>query len=131
MTAGAQSRGAIGVVISGYFRDVKEQKESRFPLFSRGHSTLGQSKFTRPSAIEEPLIIKPQPENSAFPSVIIEPGDMIVGDIDGVVCVPKQLVNEVINLATEGREIDERCLGDIKLGLGVKATFEKYRGRAS
>lgn len=40
MTAGAQARGALGVVISGRCRDIAEQGALRFPVFSRGTSTL-------------------------------------------------------------------------------------------
>ena len=129
MTAGAQARGAKGVVISGRCRDLAEQEASGFPVFARGRSTVGQSPFTRPSAIQVPLIIKPQPDDSDFPPTIIEPGDIVVGDLDGVVVVPQTLVEEVIALAKSGREIDQRCMADINAGLGVQASFKKHRGK--
>ncbi len=47
MTAGAQVRGAKGVVISGRCRDVRESAAVDFPVFARGRSTLGQGGFTR------------------------------------------------------------------------------------
>ena len=40
MTAGAQARGSLGVVISGRCRDIAEHGELQFPVFSRGTSTL-------------------------------------------------------------------------------------------
>jgi len=128
MTAGASARGALGVIISGRCRDLAEQDGSGFPVFARGHSTLGQSPYTRPSAIQIPLTIYAQPRESNFPPTVVEPGDIVIGDDDGVVCVPKELVEKVLDLAQKGREVDEKCLEDITAGLGVQASFRKHRG---
>lgn len=136
MTAGAQARGVRGVVISGRCRDLAEHNAAHFPVFSRGHSTLGQSPFTRPSAVQIPLTLSSPPEStsdsdsgSAFPALTVEPGDYVVGDNDGVVVVPKGIVDQVLELAAKGREVDERCMQDIKAGLGVQASFKKHRGK--
>lgn len=130
MTAGAQARLASGVVISGRCRDIAEHRQLGFPVFARGHSTLGQSPFTRPSAINVPLVITaPSPVADSFPAVTVHPGDWIVADEDGVVCVPKDLESHVIELATRGREIDDRCMQDIKAGKGVQASFNLHRGK--
>ena len=120
MTAGAQARGALGVVISGRCRDLAEQEASGFPVFARGRSTVGQSPFTRPSQVNVALTIG---------AVKVEVGDWIVADEDGVVSVPKDLVDKVFELAAKGREVDEKCLEDIKAGKGVQASFLKYRGK--
>jgi len=130
MTAGAQARGTTGVIISGRCRDLGEHRSLGFPVFSRGHSTLGQSPFTRPSAINVPLTIRPQgPGADSFPAVTIQPGDWMVADEDGVVCVPRNLESQVVELATKGREVDSRCMDDIKAGKGVKASFKLHRGK--
>ncbi|KAL5528474.1 hypothetical protein ACEPAF_7610 [Sanghuangporus sanghuang] len=129
MTAGAQARGALGVIISGRCRDVAEHVAARFPIFARGTSTLGQYPFTRPSAVQVPLKIDAEPAGCDFPSITINPGDFIVADEDGVVCVPANSVAVVIQLAEQGREADARCMEDIKVGLGVQASFKKHRGK--
>ncbi|KIY74362.1 RraA-like protein [Cylindrobasidium torrendii FP15055 ss-10] len=125
MSAGAIGRSARGVVISGRCRDITEHGNLGFPVFSKGHSTLGQSPFTRPSAIEVPITIS----QDDFPAVTVNPGDMIVGDKDGVVCVPKDLVEKVVELADLGRKIDALCLQDIITGKGVQASFKEHRGK--
>jgi len=130
MTAGAQARGATGVIISGRCRDLAEHRAAGFPVFSRGHSTLGQSPWTRPSAINVPLKIKPQgPGAEGFPTVTVNPGDWLVADEDGVVCVPQDLVDKVVELAAKGRDIDALCMRDIKAGLGIQASFKLHRGK--
>ncbi|KAF9050111.1 ribonuclease E inhibitor RraA/Dimethylmenaquinone methyltransferase [Panaeolus papilionaceus] len=130
MTAGAQANGALGVVISGRCRDLSEHRSLGFPVFSRGHSTLGQSPFTRPSEINIPLEIKSQGAGSeSFPHVTVQPGDWIVADQDGVVCVPVALESQVLELTSKGRGIDEKCMQDIKAGKGVQNSFKLHRGK--
>ena len=131
MTAGAQARSVVGVIISGRCRDLAEHRRAQFPVFSRGHSTLGQSSFTRPSAVNVPLLISSRDElgtDDGFPSVKIEPGDWVIADEDGVVCVPRELRRKVVELATEGKEVDTKCMVDIGDGKGIQASFKKYRG---
>ncbi|TFK54491.1 RraA-like protein [Heliocybe sulcata] len=128
MTAGAQARGALGVIISGRCRDLAEHRSANFPVFARGHSTLGQSPFTRPSSINVPLAIEPV-DASHFPALTVHPGDIMVADEDGVVCVPKDDVQNVLELATKGREVDAKCLADIRAGAGVQASFKMHRGK--
>ncbi|KAG6813373.1 hypothetical protein H0H92_011639 [Tricholoma furcatifolium] len=132
MSAGARARSAVGVIISGRCRDLAEQESLNFAVFARGRSTLGQSPFTRPSEINIPLTIHPQkntPADTSFPPVTVEPGDWLIADRDGVVCVPKALEFQVIELATKGREVDELCMRDIQAGQGVEVTFRAHRGK--
>jgi regulator of RNase E activity RraA len=129
MAAGAQARSAIGVVIFGRCRDLAEYRALGFPVFARGTSTLGQSSFTRASEVNTPLLITAQEDAGVFPAVIVRPGDWIVADEDGVVCVPHDLESQVTESAAEGRRIDELCMSDIKAGKGVQSAFEAHRGK--
>jgi len=128
MSAGAQARKTLGVVISGRCRDIQEHNSLGYPVFSRGHSTLGQSPFMRPSAINVPLEIHPQGAEESFPPVTVHPGDYVIADVDGVVCVPQKDIREVVEIAKKGKEIDERCMKDIKAGKGIQVTFKTHRG---
>lgn len=81
----------------------------------------GNSNTTRSDRVEQLV-------GASFPAVVINPGDIIVADEDGVVCVPRELADKVIVTATKAQEVDERCLQDILAGKGVKETFKKHRG---
>jgi regulator of RNase E activity RraA len=136
MSAGALSRGATGAVISGNARDIAEHRSLNFPVFARGHSTLGQSPFTRVSEVNVPVTIEPRyPLSSdslvqgSFPALTIRPGEWMLADEDGVVCVPKELEDQVVEVASRGRVIDELCMQDIQGGRGVAETFKDRRGR--
>lgn len=155
MSAAARTRGTAGVIISGRCRDVTEHRALGYPVFARGNSTVGQRPFTRPSGTNCRLVISPSTVEvnaqgdgnvakdsqglgdtksehellgASFPAVEINPGDIIVADEDGVVCVPQELADRVIVTATKAQEVDERCLQDILAGKGVKETFKKHRG---
>lgn len=135
MTARAQSIGVQGVVLDGRCRDLGEHRESKFPVFARSHSILGQSPFTRPSELQVPLKISDPslPDSGsgspAFPPVTVEPGDVLVGDMDGVVAVPKELVEQVTELAQQGQHVDGLCMEDLRAGSGIKDTFARRRGK--
>ncbi|KAG5638450.1 hypothetical protein H0H81_012515 [Sphagnurus paluster] len=132
MSAGAQARSVTGVIISGRCRDLSEHEALNFPVFARGHSTLGQSPYTRPSEINVQLTIEAQGNTTTkcqFPPVVVAPGDWMVADRDGVVCVPKALESQVIALAEKGRAVDALCMGDIQAGKGVQASFKAHRGK--
>lgn len=135
MTARAQSIGVKGVVLDGRCRDLAEHRESGFPVFARGHSILGQSPFTRPSELQVPLEIAdptvPLDEQGQpmFPPVTVQPGDYLLGDLDGVVSVPKNMAEQVIELATKGRDVDDKCMQDLRAGKGIKETFALHRGK--
>ncbi|KAK2464296.1 hypothetical protein APHAL10511_003753 [Amanita phalloides] len=132
MTAGAQARQAAGVVISGRCRDIGYHRLANFPVFARAQSTLGMSHFTRPSAVNVPLLISNSDGDEfsrVYPPVTILPGDWIVADEEGVVCVPRALEERVIELAAEVEEVDASCMEDIKSGKGIQASFKKHRGK--
>ncbi|CAD6890642.1 unnamed protein product, partial [Tilletia caries] len=137
MTARAQSIGVKGVILDGRCRDLAEHRESGFPVFARGHSTLGQSPFTRPSELQVPITISDpsfaglnttEDDLEPFPSVTVNPGDVVLADMDGVVVFPPELAEQVLELAAKGREVDGRCMEDLHQGRGIAETFKKHRG---
>ncbi|KAJ8295631.1 4-hydroxy-4-methyl-2-oxoglutarate aldolase [Rhodotorula toruloides] len=128
-------KGVRGVVTSGRCRDLAELRALDFPVFARGHSILGQSPFTRPSRLQVPLTIAPTSSSSSpdldFPATTVHPFDVVLADLDGVVVIRPDLLEEAMELAAKGREVDERCRQDLLEGKGVKETFKKHRGNTS
>lgn len=133
MTARAQARGVKGVVIDGRCRDLAEHREAGFSIYARGHSTLGQSPFTRPSVLQEPITIHARPDpiqgEEAFPPVTVHPGDFILADEDGVVVIPQKDIEEVVRRCHHNGEVDTKCMADLRNGRTVAATFKEHRGK--
>lgn len=70
----------------------------------------------------------PASEHDAFPATTVHPRDVVLADLDGVVVIRPEMLERVLELAKRGREVDERCMKNLKAGAGVKETFKKHRG---
>lgn len=93
----ARSRGGVGVVASGSVRDVAMLRQDRFPTFSRSVSPRAPQKNTAGS-INVPIQIG---------GIVIHPGDIVVGDDDGVVVVPLAMAAQMVEKA-KFRDLKER-----------------------
>jgi 4-hydroxy-4-methyl-2-oxoglutarate aldolase len=96
MSLGAKTKGINGLVIDGCVRDADDIEAMGFSVFSRGLCILGTSNHGD-GYLNEPIVIG---------DVRINPGDIIVGDRDGVVVVPQNSVLETIekSIAREAKE---------------------------
>lgn len=132
MSTSAHTKGVAGAVLDGGCRDLAEHRALGFPVFARHHSTLGPGTFTRVRALNTVLTIVPAPPNAEppFPPATVRPGDIVVADLDGVVVVPPEMVEEVIQRAGPAREADEKVRADLLLGKGVSESMLKHRGKA-
>ena len=97
MTATAKSKKIRGAVISGGIRDTKQILAQNFPVFYKyrtSNGSLGRCMITH---YQVPIRIR---------KVTVRPGDIIFGDIDGVLCIPREIAYEVL-LRAEGIERNE------------------------
>ncbi len=113
MTAGAYARGFAGAILDGGVRDITEiRRDYDFPVFSRSASpgtTLGRFK-----TLGANIPVK-------CGGIEVNPGDIIVADIDGVVVVPRARAEEVLKMS---QEIDKRELEQAKLIVQARSLKE-------
>lgn len=113
MTAGAVANKHEGAILDGGVRDIPEiRRDYDFPVFSRSVSPGTTVGRFRTHAANQPVQIG---------GVTVHPGDVIVGDIDGVVVVPRLHAEEILAMA---RQIDERELEQTKLIMQVGSLRE-------
>ena len=97
MTTRALAQGAAGAVLDGYMRDSREIRGMTLPVFARGSYAQDQRGRGRVVAYREPVRIA---------EVAVRPGDLIVGDDDGVLVVPSEVAAECVEKALEKRRME-------------------------
>jgi len=115
MSTAAQVRGLGGLVIDGCVRDALLLERIGFPVFARGLCIRGTGKDLNGSGrINGPITLG---------DVTVNPGDLIVGDRDGVVAVPRSRVPAVIEAAIQRTEMEETVLERLQRGESTMSIY--------
>lgn len=116
MTATAKKKGIRGAVIAGGIRDTGQILEQDFPVFYRyrtSNGSLGRCLITH---YQVPVKIG---------KVTVRPGDVIFGDIDGVLCVPREIAYDVLVRAEEIERNENEIFQWIKDGDTIQDIVDK------
>ncbi|MEO0531124.1 MAG: RraA family protein [Planctomycetota bacterium] len=107
MTAAAKARGVRGACIDGGIRDTHQILDAEFPVFYRHRNPNGSLGRCLITDYQGPIRIG---------DVDVRPGDIIVGDIDGVVCVPRKIAVEVLERAERVLSNEDTIFGWVAEG---------------
>lgn len=117
LTATARTRGAAGAVIDGFHRDTPKVLAQNWPVFSRGRYAQDAGVRAAVAAYRCPVRIG---------DVDIAPGDLVFGDLDGVVIVPRDVEAEVVTLALEKASGENVVRREIEGGLSSTEAFRRH-----
>lgn len=117
LTATARTRKAVGAVVNGWHRDTPKVLEQNWPVFSRGCYAQDSSVRTQVVNYRCPIEIG---------GVHVEPGDFVFGDIDGVLIIPKEHIEEVIEKALKKARGEKVVRKSIEEGMSSTEAFAKY-----
>ena len=106
MSLQARNRGAVGIVTNGCVRDIRLLRTEKFAAFCRGVCPRSAQKHT-PGSINVPVHVG---------GLVISPGDIVVGDDDGVAVIPLMAAEEVIKIARQRMDMEHQQADDIKQG---------------
>jgi len=117
LSTASRARGAAGCVTDGLTRDIRAIRELRFPVFHGGIAPLDSKGRGRASHIDIPIVCG---------GAQIEPGDLIFGDADGVVVIPKAIEQRVLASAFEKVAGEDRTRQDLADGVMLREVFKRY-----
>jgi regulator of RNase E activity RraA len=107
LTLVASRRGIAGTVIDGVCRDSSRSRELSYPVFSRGRFMRTGKDRVQMTGIQVPVTIG---------QVRVRPGDVLVGDGDGIVVVPQERETEVLDVVSSIEEAEERIREQVAHG---------------
>jgi 4-hydroxy-4-methyl-2-oxoglutarate aldolase len=117
MATTAKVRGLAGTVIDGAARDVEEVTEIGFPIFSRAISPA--TSVGRYVSVAKQIPVK-------CAGIMVKPGDYIVGDLDGVVVVPQEAAEKVVEFLKLYDDKESKMIPIIKEEKSMLKALEKY-----
>lgn len=106
MLSYAQKRGVAGVVLNGAVRDIDVIASGDFPVYAAGVTHRGPYK-DGPGEINVPI---------AIDGMVIQPGDLIVGDADGLLCIPYDDCERVLKASREKVALEQATIANIRAG---------------
>jgi len=117
MSTAAKQRGARAAVIDSCVRDVKKIFALNFPIFATAISPLDSNGRGRMINYDVPI---------RCGGVLVHPGELIVGDYDGIVVVPKKIEKEVLDLAFDKVAKENTTRQELMEGKLLKQVYDKY-----
>ena len=117
MTTRATHLRAAGAVLDGYYRDTLEIIDLQFPCF--GYGAYAQDQGPRGKVVDYRVPIE-------IGGVRINPGDIIFGDVDGVLIVPREVEEAAFSRALEKVRGEQQVGQAIKGGMSAVQAWEKY-----
>ena len=117
MSARAQQLKSAGAVVNGYIRDTNGIRRLGYPVFSYGSYAQDQAPRGKVIDYNVPVL---------FGQVTVRPGDIVFGDIDGVVVIPREIEKEVIEKAYRKAVGEKTVLKEIMAGKTAAAAFKEF-----
>jgi regulator of RNase E activity RraA len=118
LSTASRARGAAGCVTDGMVRDIRAIRALRFPVFHGGIAPLDSKGRGMVAEIDVPI---------ECAGVVITPGDLVLGDADGVVIVPRDVEDEALAGAFAKVVGEDRTRDELAAGVKLKDVFAKYR----
>lgn len=116
-SAAAMGRGGTGMATDGNIRDVEKIRALHFPVFARGHRPIDYRGRMKVDAVQVDVTLG---------GVSVSPGDLIMGDEDGLVVVPQQLMDTVVEYSRERARGESTVLTELLAGSTLREVWTRH-----
>jgi len=113
----ARANGCVGVILDGNLRDIEGLREIGFQVFYRDLSPLNGIGRWEMIASQQPV---------AIGGVVVNPGDIVFAEFDGILVIPRQVATEVLEKAEEIVGAEGRVRREVRGGDTPWASFERH-----
>ncbi|MFB3906644.1 MAG: RraA family protein [Acidobacteriota bacterium] len=112
-----RARGGNGAIVDGFTRDGRKLLDMDFPVLCRGISPIDTTGRARVVAYDVPVKLGQRE---------VAPGQIIFGDMDGIILIPPEAEEEVIRRALERAEVESQVRAELKSGRSMDEVWKKY-----
>lgn len=117
LSTATKARGAAGCVTDGFVRDILEIRRMGLPVFHGGIAPLDSKGRGHIQAVDVPVICA---------GVRVCPGDLVFGDADGVVVIPQDVEDRVLEVAFEKVNGEHFSINELRGGSFLRDVYAKY-----
>jgi 4-hydroxy-4-methyl-2-oxoglutarate aldolase len=117
LSMGAKMKGVSGVVVDGAARDIDMCEEFEFPVYARGTVPITARGRIMQESVNEVIRIG---------NVQVRPGDIVMADINGVVIIPVEELDEVLEVAEQISQKEAAMVAELKKGVPIIEVDKKY-----
>ena len=111
MTYTAKTKGVEGTLIDGVCRDVHGIKELGYGIYTKGRYMVTGKERVQVDAVNVPVAVS---------GVQVRPGDIILGDDSGALCIPSEMAEQVLKIAKEIEATEQKIIAEVTKGSTLK-----------
>ena len=119
---GMKTRGCTGALVDGGIRDIEWIAKQKFPVYARYRTPVQSISRWKVTACQVPAYLP----GATKQHVIVNPGDFVLGDVDGVVIVPAEAVEKVLNEAERLTATEVKIRAELDAGATLEQVLAKY-----
>ncbi len=119
---GMKSRGSTGALVDGGIRDIEWIAKQKFPVYARYRTPVQSIGRWKVTAWQVPAYLP----GATKQHVIVNPGDFVLGDVDGVVVVPADAVEKVLNESERLTATEVKIRAELDSGATLEQMLAKY-----
>lgn len=116
MTFTAKTKGIEGTVIDGVCRDVDGIRKLDYPIYSKGKYMVTGKERVEVDAVNVPVSVS---------GVQVRPGDVILADESGALCIPAEKAEEILAIAKHIEEVEQQIIAEVRKGSTLRDARKK------